>query len=190
MLDTKRISGKHPIPYLRNIDVQWGVINFSALPVMDISVSEYDRYTIHAGDLLVCEGGEVGRSAVVEGIPAIIGYQKALHRLRKLLPDELPQYMFYIFFCAVKSGAFTGEGQSTIAHLTGEQLRKYRFPKPPFAEQKSIVCFLDRETTKLEKLECEAGLAVTLLKERRAALISAAVTGKIDVRAQSKALAV
>ena len=189
MLDTKRISGKHPVPYLRNIDVQWGVINFFDLPIMDISVSEYDRYTIQTGDLLVCEGGEVGRAAVVKNAPATIGYQKALHRLRRLLPDELPPYMFYIFFSAVKAGAFAGEGQSTIAHLTGEQLRKYRFPKPPFVEQKLIVQFLDRETTKLDRLECEAGLAVTLLKERRTTLISAAVTGKIDVRAQSKALA-
>lgn len=189
MLDTKRISGKHPVPYLRNIDVQWGVINFFDLPIMDISVSEYDRYTIQTGDLLVCEGGEVGRAAVVKNAPATIGYQKALHRLRRLLPDELPPYMFYIFFSAVKAGAFAGEGQSTIAHLTGEQLRKYRFPKPPFVEQTLIVQFLDRETTKLDRLECEAGLAVTLLKERRTTLISAAVTGKIDVRAQSKALA-
>ena len=180
MLDTKRISGKHPVPYLRNIDVQWGVINFFDLPIMDISVSEYDRYTIQTGDLLVCEGGEVGRAAVVKNAPATIGYQKALHRLRRLLPDELPPYMFYIFFSAVKAGAFAGEGQSTIAHLTGEQLRKYRFPKPPFVEQKLIVQFLDRETTKLDRLECEAGLAVTLLKERRTTLISAAVTGKID----------
>jgi len=52
-------------------------------------------------------------------------------------------------------------------------------------EQRLIVSYLDRETAKLDELAAEAGKAIELLKERRAALISAAVTGKIDVRGQA-----
>lgn len=53
---------------------------------------------------------------------------------------------------------------------------------PSFVEQHSIVTFLDNETAKLDTLTTEAKTAITLLQERRTVLISAAVTGKIDVR--------
>ena len=65
MLDTKRITGDHLLPYLRNTDVQWDRINVGDLPSMDIPTSQYDQYTVQQGDLLVCEGGEVGRSATL-----------------------------------------------------------------------------------------------------------------------------
>jgi len=181
MLDANRITGRYLIPYLRNIDVQWDVINLSDLPQMDIEESEYGRYTIRRGDLLVCEGGEVGRAAVVQ-TDELIGYQKALHRLRPRSDQEHPRYMYYTFVWASKAGAFSGEGQSTIAHLTGEQLRKYRFPTPPLAEQQEISNYLDIEFGRLRRLISESEQAIDLLKERRSALITAAVTGQIDVR--------
>ena len=54
MLDSKRYTGVHALPYLRNVDIQWNWINVENLPVMDISPDEYDRYTVQSGDLLVC----------------------------------------------------------------------------------------------------------------------------------------
>jgi type I restriction enzyme S subunit len=182
MLDASRITGSQLVPYLRNVDVQWDAINYSNLPLMDIAPVEYARYTVCDGDLLVCEGGEVGRAAVVQHAEELTGYQKALHRLRALSDEEHTRYMFYTFAWASKAGAFGGEGQSTIAHLTGEQLRKYRFPKPPAHEQKAIADFLDAEVARLMALTHKAENAIGLLKERRSALIAAAVTGKIDVR--------
>lgn len=53
---------------------------------------------------------------------------------------------------------------------------------PPHDEQNLITAFLDSETAKIDKLVTEAGTTIALLQERRTALISAAVTGKIDVR--------
>jgi len=182
MLDSSKIIGDHLIPYVRNVDVQWGAINFDDLPLMDIREDEHQRYTIKAGDLLICEGGEVGRAAIAPNVDAVFGYQKALHRLRALNNDENAKFMYFTFLWAANTGVFNLSGSSTIAHLTGEQLRKYRFPKPPFAEQVAIAAFLDTETAKFDALTKEASRAITLLQERRAALISAAVTGKIDVR--------
>lgn len=182
MLDSAKISGAHLVPYLRNMDVQWGAVNFEGLPEMDISEAEYGRYTVQSGDLLVCEGGEVGRAAVVGEVEGVVGYQKALHRLRPLGNDENPKYMFYILVWAAKRGVFDGGGQATIAHLTSEQLRAFRFPKPPNPEQDHLVRRLDAELGKLEVLRREAESATQLLRERRSALISAAVTGQIDVR--------
>lgn len=61
-------------------------------------------------------------------------------------------------------------------------MRKYRFPKPPLAEQQEISDYLDVEIGKLKKLTSESEQVIALLKERRSALITAAVTGQIDVR--------
>lgn len=71
---------------------------------------------------------------------------------------------------------------STKGAITCEQLGAWRMPIPGLREQSEIVCFLDAETTKIDTLTAEARTAITLLQERRTALISAAVTGQIDVR--------
>jgi len=71
---------------------------------------------------------------------------------------------------------------STKGAITCEQLGAWRMPIPALREQSEIVSFLDRETAKLDTLMTEARTAIALLQERRTALISAAVTGQIDVR--------
>jgi len=96
MLDGKRIAGTSLLPYLRNTDVQWDRINVANLPMMDIPPSEYERYTVKPGDLLVCEGGEVGRAAIWSGELALCGFQKALHRLRPRDPErQVPRFLLF-----------------------------------------------------------------------------------------------
>ena len=182
MLDEKRITGDHSIPYLRNVDVQWDQINYEDLPVMDITPYEYARYTIRDGDVLACEGGEVGRSAVVRGQGGVIGFQKAIHRLRANSEDELPTFVYYTLLWAVSTRVFSAEGSSTIAHLTADQLRRYRFPQPPLSEQKTIIAFLEDKVGQMKKLATKVESAIDYLTEYRIALITAATTGKIDVR--------
>ena len=67
--------------------------------------------------------------------------------------------------------------------ITGTQVSDQRMPAPPLKEQEQIRAFLSHETVKLDTLTAEAQRAIDLLQERRTALISAAVTGQIDVRA-------
>lgn len=181
MLDEKRITRDALVPYLRNVDVQWDSINFDDLPEMDISGAEYNRYTVASGDILVCEGGEVGRCAIVHETSSVIGFQKALHRLRPLASDEDPRFMYYSLFWAANSGIFNIESASTIAHLTAEQLRRYRLPQPSFGEQQEIARFLDQQQGKWSRLLLKAAEAIEQLLEYRSALITAAVTGKLDV---------
>ena len=63
-----------------------------------------------------------------------------------------------------------------------DQVRSLVVPCPPLSEQSAIVAYLDQQTAKFDALTAEAQRAIALLKEHRSALISAAVTGKIDVR--------
>ena len=66
--------------------------------------------------------------------------------------------------------------------IAQSDIRELVIAFPPVSEQRAIAAFLDRETAKIDTLVAEAESAITLLQERRSALISAAVTGQIDVR--------
>jgi type I restriction enzyme S subunit len=183
MLDEKKRTGRHPIPYLRNADVNWDWVNTDELPVLDIEPDELERFCLRTGDLLVCEGGAgVGQTAIWKGQLPLCAFQKALHRLRPWRADENPRFLYYCLRYTVETEVILAGGLATIPHLTGEQLRRYRFPRPPLDEQTAIVSFLDAETAKFDALTAEAERAISLLQERRTALISAAVTGQIDVR--------
>lgn len=185
MLNEERTSGADPRPYLRVADVQWGRINTADLPVMDFPREARERYRLRSGDLLVNEGGSyVGRSAIWQGELEECYYQKALHRLRpRDVEKDTAEFFYYVMDVATRRNVFVASGnQTTIDHLTAEQLRAHRFAFPPLAEQRHIAQHLEKELPNLDSLTDAATTAITLLQERRAALISAAVTGKIDVR--------
>jgi type I restriction enzyme S subunit len=80
-----------------------------------------------------------------------------------------------------EQGALDSTG-STSPHVNVDTIKNYLLTKPPFSEQTAIATYLDRETAKLDKLVEKIETAITRLQEYRTALITAAVTGKIDVR--------
>jgi type I restriction enzyme S subunit len=177
MLDAKQQTGLYSAPYLRNVDVQWDHVHTNALPEMDFPLSDRPRYRLRPGDLLVCEGGEIGRTAIWRGELAECFYQKAIHRLRPRSPDDDQRYFFYLMYALAMRGVFVAGGNSnTIDHLTAVQLRRYRFPFPPRDEQQSIVAFLDRETAKIDALVAKKERLIEFLDDKRAALIGQAVT--------------
>ena len=183
MLDAKRRTGNNSLPYLRNVDVQWDHINVRNLPEMDIVPSEYDRYTVQAGDLLVCEGGEVGRCALWLDSTSTYGFQKALHRLRPRDRDQdMVRFMYYVLCVAANNQAFIDGHISTIGHLTGDKLRAHRFPFPSYAEQATIVRFLDHIEWRIRRYIGAKQKRIALLHEQKQAIIDQAVAGQIDVR--------
>lgn len=183
MLDAKRITGSHLVPYLRNADVQWDCINTRDLPAMDIRPEEQERFILKPGDLLVCEGGEVGRAAIWNGELEVCAYQKALHRLRPQRVDlDVPRYLFYLLTAACYRDAFFDGHVSTIPHLTGEKLRAHRLPFPPFHEQNRIVATLDEVSTNFDQKSALVNREIELIQEYRTRLIADVVTGQFDVR--------
>ena len=187
MLDAKRQTGTKSLPYLRNVDVQWDRVNTQDLPQMDVDSTELERFTLLDGDLLVCEGGEVGRTAIWRDEGVVCAFQKAIHRVRPLSSIEEPRFLFHCMQHASSQGAFIANGNpNTIPHLTGEAFRLYRFPRPPVAEQRVIAAFLDRETAKIDALVAEQRRLMDLLKEKRQAVISNAVTRGLNADALMK----
>ncbi len=185
MLNEQRAQGEHLKPYLRVFDVQWNSINTLDLPLMDFPPEAQRSYRLKSGDLLVNEGGSyVGRSAIWRGELDECYYQKALHRLRaRDVKTDTAEFFLYVMEMATQRGVFVAGGnQTTIDHLTAEQLRQYRFTFPPLKEQLQIAEYISKEVAKISNTTSEAEVLINFLKERRSALISAAVTGKIDVR--------
>ncbi len=190
MLDAKRITGRHSIPYLRNRDVQWDNVLTEDLPTMDIAPDELSRYTVQRGDLLTCEGGQVGRSAFWDAKLPLCGYQKALHRVRSYDRErDYPRFLFYQLQLAAGLGIFSADGnENTIAHLTNEKLRRHRFAFPPMNEQAAIADSLDTDLAEFQKVAERLEREIDLLREYRTRLIADVVTGRFDVREAAERL--
>jgi type I restriction enzyme S subunit len=133
---------------------------------------------------LVCEGGQVGRAAFWKEQLPICGFQKALHRIRAIDSNrDFPRFLFYITNYVATRGVFAADGnENTIAHLTCEKLRRYRFPFPPFDEQYNISNFLDNELLQFQNVISRTEREIDLLREYRTRVIADVVTGKLDVR--------
>ena len=183
-VDAKKVTGKHLTPYLRNFDVRWDSINVQDLPLIDITPEERESFTVKVGDLLVCEGRHLGRSAFWDGQLEVCGFQMALHRLRALNPTtDNPRYLFYCLYLAhIKDGFDASSTDNSIPHLTGEMLRAQRFPFPPLEEQTAIVTHLDNKFAAIKEAVAIAQAEINHIEEFRTRLIADVVTGKLDVR--------
>ncbi|MBM6915482.1 restriction endonuclease subunit S [Gemmiger formicilis] len=184
MLDAKRITGERLRPYIKNADVQWDNINFENLDEMDFLDEEKERYTICPGDLMVCEGGEIGKCAIVpDNIPEGIYYQKALHRVRKRYPDSGNVYFLSkVIYCMAKNNCLnTSPEKATIAHLPGDALSQLRIPMPPVSEQDQIAQYLNEKCREIDRISARKQETIDKLIEYKKSLIYEVVTGKKEV---------
>ncbi|MCH9736970.1 MAG: restriction endonuclease subunit S [Actinomycetia bacterium] len=180
MLDKGKDTGRPRVQYLRNVNVQWGRIDTDDLLTMELADGERERFEVKANDLLVCEGGEIGRCAVWSGRSNYIAFQKALHRIR---PSDLVEVRFlrYLLEHQANSGALarlaTG---STIAHLPQQQLRKVPVPLPPPAEQRRIVDLLEDHLSRLDAANRNLDTTTRRLGSLRQTAAIRALTGSSD----------
>ncbi len=150
MLSAKARTGNSGRAYLRNKNVQWGRVDLDDVFHMDFSDAEFEKFRLREGDLLVCEGGEVGRAAIWRGQLPECAYQKALHRVRPRGGVQ-PEFLLYLFMHYSHARRFdeyvTG---STIKHLPQEDVRLLPVPLPPLAEQRRIVAAIEEQLSRLD----------------------------------------
>ncbi|GAB3244297.1 restriction endonuclease subunit S [Nocardioides dilutus] len=184
MLDAGKVvrSDDQLLPYIRAGNIQDSGLRLGDVNEMPYSAAEAANLNLLAGDLLVVEGGAVGTNVLIrEDMPGW-SFQKTVNRLRPL-DDWSSAWLGYVLRTYRDIGVIDIVcNKSTIAHLTAEKLRAMRVPSAPPAEQLRVVALLDQETARIDELIAEAERFVELSRERRAALITAAVTGQIDVR--------
>ena len=141
MLDTKHQMGTCKYPYLANFNVQWFRFELGNLNEMDFNEKEREEFCLEDGDLLVCEGGEIGRCAVWHNQIKKCFFQKALHRVRCNQDIILPDYLSWWFKYNCENGGFTAiEGaKATISHLTGTKMKMLDVTVPPIELQEQFV---------------------------------------------------
>lgn len=171
MLDAARPKGDLRVPYLRNLNVQWGRVDLSDVLEVPLSEEEHQRFSLQKGDLLVCEGGEIGRAAIWRGGAKHMTYQKALHRVRSRGDLDL-YYLRYLLEHYANTGVLAARATgSTIQHFTQRQLRELPIPLPQVAVQARIVQVLEEHFSRLDAARtCTVTGAARLDRWQRAAL--------------------
>lgn len=167
MVSPKSRQGISPRPFMSNANVQWGKIDLTEeVKEMDFTDEEFEKNRLRYGDLLVCEGGEVGRSAIWRDELPECGYQKAIHRLRPITDDLPPEVLLQFMFFAARRGLFVKfTGQSTIAHLPAERLRLIEILIPPKEKQEEFLQTMNEMENSLSAAEKHLAETRNLLKE-------------------------
>lgn len=165
-LSPKARLGKSPIPFLRTANVLWGYIDLTTLDMMDFSEQEVERLHLIPRDLLVCEGGDIGRTAMWHGEVTLCCYQNHIHRLRPKNHNVDPEFYMFWMQAAIKLlGLYCGEGnKTTIPNLSKARLSNFAVPFPPLPEQKKIAAVLSAVQEAKEKTETVIQAAKELKK--------------------------
>ena len=132
MLDAKKQGGGKKFKYLGNSNLQWFRYNLDNLSEMEFADNEIEKFELKKGDVLICEGGEVGRCAIWNNEMPNVYFQKAIHRARAISNNIIPEYTVMLFWFLAKYGGLNDYvTAATIAHLTGEKLKLIPIPVPP-----------------------------------------------------------
>lgn len=143
MLSAERSNGPDLAPYIKNTNVQWDGLDLEELPMMSFPLSERSRYSLRAGDVLVCEGGDAGRSILLEEDLDGVFYQKAVHRVRTTCLD--PRYLYFYLVFAYRTGELRKLSTGTaIPHLPAERFRRLSVPVVSNETQVAIAARLSR----------------------------------------------
>ncbi|WP_147653763.1 restriction endonuclease subunit S [Vulcaniibacterium gelatinicum] len=173
-------GGSDGVPFLRTSNVYWGRIDLKNVSRMHVAPELIGDRWLRQGDLLVCEGGEIGRAAVWESKEPGYTYQNHLHRLRPLIGGSIePKFAaawLEVGFCHRK--VYEGAGnKTTIPNLSRARLAELPMPVPAIDEQRDIVAILDAIDRKIELHRKKR----TVLEELFKALLHKLMTGEIRV---------
>lgn len=185
MLSRKAKTGEDEQPYLRNQNVQWGRIDLEDLLTMTFTKAEREKFGLQPGDVLVCEGGVVGRAAVWRAEQEVF-FQKALHRLR--CRDGIsPEWIAHAFRFMADFNLFGDfSSGSTIAHLPQEDLRLLPLPLPPTNEQIRIVHELDRRLSHVAAAEQTLRRVMRQCQHLRLSILRDAFAGRLHAPGEER----
>ena len=175
-------------PYLRVANVQDGYLDLAEVKSIAVPAEEAFLYHLRAGDVLMNEGGDadkLGRGAIWTGQISPCLHQNHVFavRPRRISADWLSSWIS----SGIAKAYFESHAKrsTNLASISASNLSEMPLLKPPNHEQRGIVDHITRYTAKIDEVCKATKRTITLLKERRSALIAAAVTGQIDIRATS-----
>jgi type I restriction enzyme S subunit len=153
-------------------------LQVTAQRISDAGIANSSARLLPARTVVLSRDATVGRTAIM-GVPMATSQHFAAWICGPLLD---PEYLWVLFADAMQPFFDSFQNGSTIRTIGMGDLKAFRIPLPPLDEQRRIVEYLDEETPKIDTLIAETEKFIELARERRSALITAAVTGQIDVR--------
>lgn len=182
MLQSTEKEGYVLKPYLRAQNIRWEKVDVSSVNEMWFSPNEISQYRLKEGDILVSEGGEVGRAAMWCNELDECYIQNSVNRLRVHKKKILPEYLLYVLESYGQAKVFENTvNRVSIAHLTREKLKEYAIPLPPLDEQREIVANIQKRLSNIDKADAVLQKSISQLEEYRSSLISNVVGGKAEV---------
>ena len=173
-------NGPDKTPFLRTSNVFWDQIDLSTVDEMAIPEHELSKKLLQPGDLLVCEGGEIGRAAIWNGEVKIMSFQNHLHRLRPIVEEVEPHfYVYFLQSAFTQLGIFEGAGnKTTIPNLSRSRLAELEVPQPEIDEQLAIVAALSRIREAIKIQEQSVALAQDLKRNAMRELFTRGLRGE------------
>jgi len=167
----KQVSKKNRVgdnqrPFLRTRNVMWGRLNLAELDQMHFTDRDEKRLALRNGDLLLCEGGSVGRAAIWRGEVDRCYYQNHLHRLRIVNGGADPKFALYWFWYAFELGNmyFGRKNVTTIPNMSKSRLGGLPMPQPDIPEQYRIAAVLSLVQRAIEQQDRLIALTTELKK--------------------------
>lgn len=179
-------AGPSMVRYLRAANVKDGRLELDDVMEMNFTPREQASFALRPGDVLITEGAgslnAVGANAVWNGeLSGTVCFQNTLIRLRPK-PNSDPRYVAWWGRYAYESGLLrAAAGGANIYHIGVETVRTLPAWAPPRDTQREVADRLDREVGTLERQASARGRQIDLLLERRQALVTAAVTGQLEI---------
>jgi type I restriction enzyme S subunit len=171
------------IPFVQTTNMSSGAFSLESLQRTSAEIAAmYPRSTLTGGEVILGIRASIGAAFVV---PDHLAGANLSRGVARIVSSKCLQPSFLVAYFATRIASIYWEQSkqgSTFNEVSIETVREFPVLLPPLAEQAAIAAFLDAETAKFDALTAEAERAIGLLQERRTALISAAVTGQIDVR--------
>ena len=173
-------NGANKSPFLRTSNVLWDEIDLSSVDAMSIPEHELSTKLLKRGDLLVCEGGEIGRAAIWDGQVRTMSFQNHLHRLRPIYSDVEPRfYVFFLQAAFTQLGIFEGAGnKTTIPNLSRSRLAGLDVPQPPLDQQRAIRSVLSQVRDAIRAQHQSVGIAQDLKRAAMHTLFTRGLRGE------------
>ena len=164
------------LTYITTSNVYWNSFELDNLKIMPFNDSEIEKCTVKKGDLLVCEGGDIGRAAIWQ-FENEIRIQNHLHRLRPY--DRIyTKFYYYIMYLYKANGRINGNGIG-LQGLSSNALHNIIVPVPPVEEQKRIVDSIDSVLSLIEQIESHKQNLSSQIDNIKSKILDLAIRGKL-----------
>ena len=179
--------GENQRPFLRTKNVFWNRLDLADLDEMHFSEADESRLALKPDDLLICEGGDIGRTAIWRGLISRCYYQNHLHRARIRDPKtaDAQFVLFWLWYAFEVGHLYFGRGNvTTIPNLSQSKLRELPLAIPPLAEQRKIAGVLGLVQRAIEQHERQLQLTAELKKTLLHQLFTQGLRGERQKRTE------